>query len=147
MLAEHVGAQQQPGGAVGPQPIAVAAGVAGLDDEDVGVVAGDALETVASNVVPLRDAIVAGLQQGRKRAQHAALLDHRDVAARPERVDDVVVAKDLALAAVERLDALVLVRAFAEMGDARARHDAAAADDEGALEVAPAGRVVDAQQP
>ena len=76
-----------------------------------------------------------------------ALLDHRDVADRPDRVDDVVVAEHLALPAVERLDALELVRPFAEVGDARARDAAAAADDEGALEIAPARGVVDAQQP
>ena len=98
-------------------------------------------------LVPLGQVVVARLQQRRKRAQLAALLDHRHVAGRPDGVDDVVVAEDLALPAVERLDALVLVRPFVEVRDPGVGDAAAAADHEGPLEVAPAGGVVDAQQP
>src|SRR6185369_15086609 len=98
---------------------------------------GDAVAAFGANVVPLADAVVACLQQRRERAQHAALLDHRDVARRPDGVHDVVVAIYLALPAVERFDALVLVRTLAEVRNARAGDVAAAADDERALEVAP----------
>ena len=147
LLAEHLGAQQQAGRAIRPEAIAVTQRIARPDRQHVGLVAGDTLAALGADVVPVADAVVARLQQRRKRAQHAALLDHRHLARRPDGLHDVVVPVDLALPAVERLDALVLVRPFAEVRDARARHVAAAADDEGSLEVAPAGGSVDAQQP
>ena len=144
----HLGAKQQAGIVVGPEAITVAVGVAGAAPPERSPRARrrDRLPSACTSYhSPMPSS--PRLQQRRKRVEQPTLLDHRDVARWPERVDDVVVTKDLALAAVERLDPLVLVRPVVEMGDARAGDAAAAAHDEGALEIAMARRIVDAQQP
>ena len=148
-LAEHLGAQQQPGGAVGPQAVAEAVGRrAARAASTFGLVAGDPLAALGaaprtSSAMPSSPACSsAGNELSMPRCSIIATL-----ARRPERVHDVVVAEHLALPAVERLDALVLVRPSQKCAMRALATVAAAADDERALEVAPAGRLVDAQQP
>ncbi len=78
---------------------------------------------------------------------NCALLDQRHAARGPDGVHHVVVAEHMARLAVERLDALVLVRAFAEVGDARARHAAPPLTMKVPWKLRLPRRFMDAQQP
>ena len=147
MLAQHIGAQQEAGVSFGPQAIAEPEAVARLDQQHVRLVAGDALGAELAHFIEIGDAVVARLQQGRKRDRQLALLDQHDAALRPHGMHEVVVAEHMTRLTMERLDAFVLVRTLPVMGNARTGHAARAADDEGALEIVLARGLVDAHQP
>jgi hypothetical protein len=143
----HVHAQQQAGGVVGPDHVVEAAVVARLQQQAVGVVAGDAFHRLHVQLVEIGDVLLAAAHQRRERRARIDRLDHRHAVARPQRAHLVVDAQHRARLAVERIDALQRVLAFAVVADARADDAGAGAVDDRADVAAARGGVVDAREP
>ena len=98
-------------------------------------------------VVELHDVLGARRQQRRELAGCLPRLDQGHPALGPEAMHQVVVAINLPLVAVKRLDTLELIGAFAEVDDSRTRHRTSGAHYESALEIASPGRLVNTPKP
>ncbi len=106
LVIEGLGLEQHAGVGVGPQPVAVAYLVLGLEHDRLAVVAGDALDAALGHLIVFADILQVCRQQRWKHLVVRLLVDFHRHAVRQVALYLVVAAHDLARLAVQRFQSL-----------------------------------------